>query len=146
MTGDSISKRLERALSGLVVRAWRIWLADGPAELEISRLRGVWGMALRSLSLSAYEYVFSGRAQVPRYILRPVAEGLEGRAGFEFLLFTRPGEALDRIIWAAWDVASRSGLGKHRRPFRFVAVQPLDQRGEPPAHCASQQPFPLAPL
>lgn len=142
----SATTRLEQVLQTLTVRAWRLRLERAAVPLEISVLRGVWGMALREVSPRAYEDVFAGGNGSPRYILRPVSGAMNGRPEFEFLLFGPPDDSIDTAVWAAWGVAGHRGLGKQRKPFGFAAVQPLAWDGTPTESPLRQPGFHLARL
>jgi len=119
---DLLVEDLDRALQAVTVRAWRMWLATGDEGPTVPMLRGVWGKALREVSIDAYREVFEGAdGGVPRYVLRPAGPEVEPKPALELLLFT----AGDQAVWAAWERACQLGPGKQRQPFSIRRACPL---------------------
>lgn len=104
-------------------------------DFEISRFRGVWGRALKSLNEEVYSKIFEGNdesnQQTPRYIIRP-SEIFESDQDNRAKFFS---EKIDFITWGttakeqqilmrAWHIAANFGLGKGRIPFTLKSIEP----------------------
>lgn len=115
-------------------------------------LRGVWGAALRSLDLAAYESVFNGkagRARQPAYIVRPAAADPSDAPALDWILL---GEAADgpRALLHAWNIAAERGLGPERIEFRLKRIRGYGSDGlllEEADHswCLSDARWPIHP-
>ena len=142
-----MNERLDSALRGIVVRAWRLHLETPGVQATVPMLRGVWGAALKGLSESLYHDCFvGGEAGTPHYVLRPAPPEARPAPAVEFLLFEPPDRQADDVVWAAWDLACRSGLGLQRRPFALCEVHPLAWDGMPLRPSRSQPGFALGSL
>jgi hypothetical protein len=140
-------ERLDAALRGIVVRAWRLHLETPGVMATVPMLRGVWGAALKKICESTYHDVFvGGDAGAPRYVMRPAPPEIRSAPAIEFLFFGQPDRQADDNVWAAWDLACRSGLGPHRYPFTISESHPLAWNGTPLASSQSQPGFALSPL
>ncbi len=142
-----LGAELARTLRSVTVRAWRLWLRAPGVGPTVSMVRGVWGKALRGISIDVYREIFDGtKGQPPRYVLRPTAGGVGPKPAIEFLLFGPPEEAAGNAVWAAWDEACRLGLGPKRLLFAISKASPLawDETVLPPAR--RQPGFALASL
>ncbi len=143
----ALSDWLDSALSGIVLRAWRLHLETPGVQASVPMLRGVWGASLKALSEPPYQRLFGdGEVGTPRYVLRPAPPEVRPSPAVEFLLFGPPDRRDDDIVWAAWDHAARSGLGPQRRPFVLSEVRPLVWDGTPLSPNRSQPGFSLCPL
>jgi hypothetical protein len=142
-----LHERLDAALRGIVVRAWRLHLETPGVQATVPMLRGVWGAALKAVSESLYHDCFGGGdAGTPRYLMRPAPPETRPAPAIEFLLFGPPDRQADDIVWAAWDLACRGGLGPHRHPFALSEVYPLAWDNTSLGSNRSQPGFALSPL
>ena len=143
----ALDERLDSALRGIVVRAWRLHLETPGVRTTVPMLRGVWGASLKVLSEPLYQGLFvGGEAGTPRYVLRPAPPEARPAPAVELLLFGPPDRRDDDTIWAAWDRACQSGLGSQRHPFALREVHALVWDGTPLGPSRSQPAFALFPL
>jgi len=112
--------------------ARRFWLDTNGVQTNLSMLRGVWGLALKSHEPQAYREVFEGGTvqndRKPHYILRPGPIS-GGYPSVEFLVFGN-GTAFDANLIRAWKIAEALGLGPDRRPFMIVQTDFLNEDGD----------------
>jgi hypothetical protein len=143
----ALNERLDSALSGLVVRAWRLHLETPGVQATVPMLRGVWGASLKELSEPLYYALFvGGQRGTPRYVMRPAPQEVLPSPAMEFLLFGPHDRRIDDIVWAALDHAGRNGLGAQRYPFTLRHVHPLAWDETPLSPTRSQPGFSLCPL
>ena len=135
---------LREGLSRYRVKAWRLHLETPGVQTSVSQLRGVWGAALHQSSPQAYQFFFSGAA-APKYLMRPVPPGAEAQPAIELVLLGEVPEAIEAAVWEAWGMACQMGLGKHRYPFRIMAVHPLAWDGTVLSQAIRQPGFVLHP-
>ena len=143
----ALNERLDSALRGIVLRAWRLHLETPGVQATVPMLRGVWGASLKVLSEPLYHRLFvGGDIGTPRYVLRPALPEARPAPAVEFLLFGPPDPRDDDIVWAAWDRACHGGLGPQRHPFVLSEIRPLVWDGTPLGPNRSQPGFTLCPL
>lgn len=114
---------MEALAASLRLQVWRLETNLPWRLVELSRLRGLWGMALHALDLDVYRRVFEGTGddgtRHPLYVLRPAPDWHGGAATLECLFF---GAALEReaCLLQAWEAAAERGYGKSRDAFTLV--------------------------
>jgi hypothetical protein len=138
---------LHECLAATAVRAWRLHLDTPGVHATVPMLRGVWGAALHALDPALYAELFEGGATAtPRYMMRPAPADAQPAPALDLILFGAPDAAVERGVWAAWEVALRTGLGPRREPADLVVVRPLAWDGTALAPTRAQPGFRLHPL
>jgi hypothetical protein len=138
---------LHECLAATAVRAWRLHLDTPGVYATVPLLRGVWGAALHRLDPALYAVLFEGGATAtPRYLMRPAPADAQPAPALELVLFGEPDAAVERVVWAAWEGALRTGLGPRRQAADLVAVRPLAWDGTALAPARVQPGFRLHPL
>lgn len=111
-------------------------------EFDISRLRGVWGRALKTVDEAAYAKIFEGRGEcdhqtTPRYLIRPAmffgsnqTETNQGDFQEEIDFITWGTTKTERqILIRSWNAAANFGLGRKRLPFTIESTKPSQEGG-----------------
>ena len=135
MPDENLMERVYEYLAPIALYPYRmVFSFPDLDDFQMTRLRGVWGRALHTLDRDVYCKIFEGggskQLATPRYLIRPSfrdgsSSDASGRAdvAVDFIFWGATERDLD-VVTRAWHIATQFGLGRERRPFEILHVEP----------------------